>query len=103
MISLSGIPIGTSTSPVLLILPTKEKIFVPLLFSVPMAPYHFAPLLMMRGTLAQVSTLFRTVGLSQSPFSTAWTYLARGSPARPSIEADKAEESPQTKGPPPPR
>ena len=28
-------PIGTSTSPVLLILPTREKIFVPLLVSVP--------------------------------------------------------------------
>ena len=60
----SVVPIGTSTRPVLLILPTSEKIFVPLLPAVPMEAYQSAPLLMMNGTLAQVSTLLRFVGLS---------------------------------------
>ena len=36
MMSRRLMPMGTSTRPVLLILPTSEKIFVPLLFSVPM-------------------------------------------------------------------
>ncbi len=63
-ISRSVIPIGTSTRPVLLILPTREKIFVPLLPSVPIEAYQSAPRSMMNGTFAQVSTLFRFVGLS---------------------------------------
>ena len=62
-------PIGTSTRPVFLILPTREKIFVPLLFSVPNCVNQSAPLLMISGTLAQVSTLLRLVGLSQSPLT----------------------------------
>ncbi len=54
---------GTSTKPVLFIFPTKEKILVPLLFSVPMPAYQAEPLLMISGTLAQVSTLLSVVGL----------------------------------------
>ena len=43
---------ATSTRPVLLILPTREKILVPLLRSVPMPEYHLPPLVMIMGTLA---------------------------------------------------
>ena len=67
MISRSVMPIGTSTSPVLRTLPTREKTFVPLLPSVPMLRNQSTPLLMISGTLAQVSTLLRLDGLSQSP------------------------------------
>ena len=63
-ISLSVVPIGTSTRPVLLIFPTREKIFVPLLPAVPMPANQPAPRSMMNGTFAQVSTLLRLVGLS---------------------------------------
>ena len=55
----------------------------------------------MRGTLAQVSTLFSTVGRFHSPRSTVCTYLARGRPTRPSREAIRAVDSPQTKAPAP--
>src|SRR4030042_3210780 len=99
MISFKVMPIGTSTSPVFLILPTREKIFVPLLPSVPKVRYQSAPLLIITGTLDQVSTLFKLLGLSHRPFSTVWTYLARGSPTLPSRDAISAVESPQTKSP----
>ena len=58
---------GTSTRPVLFILPTREKILVPLLPSVPIEVNQSAPLLMIRGTLAQVSTLFKLLGLLPEP------------------------------------
>src|SRR4030042_5686030 len=94
-------PMGTSTRPVLLILPTSEKTMVPLLPLVPLFVYQSAPLLMIRGTLAQVLTLFNRLGRSQRPFSAMWTYLALGSPILPSREAIRALDSPQTKAPPP--
>src|SRR4030043_2043080 len=101
MISLNVIPICTSTRPVCLIPPTREKIFVPLLPSVPKVRYQSAPLLIITGTLDQVSTLFRLLGLSHRPFSTVCTYLALGSPTLPSRDAINAVDSPQTKAPPP--
>src|SRR3989339_275064 len=101
MISRRVVPMGTSTSPVLVILPTREKILVPLLDSVPMEVNQSAPLLMIMGTLAQVSTLLRTDGLSQRPLTLERTYLGRGSPAFPSREAMRAVDSPQTKAPAP--
>ena len=58
---------GTSTSPVLLILPTSEKIFVPLLVAVPRPENQAEPRRMIEGTLAQVSTLLMTVGCPQRP------------------------------------
>ena len=60
-------PIGTSTSPVLFILPTRENILVPLLPSVPICEYQSAPRLIIKGTFAQVSTLLRLEGLPLSP------------------------------------
>ncbi len=58
---------GTSTRPVLLTLPAREKILVPLLSSVPTSPYQSDPFLMIRGTFAQVSTLLMLVGLASMP------------------------------------
>ena len=101
IISLRLIPIGTSIRPVLFILPTRENIFVPLECSVPMSEYHCQPLFIITGTFAQVSTLFRLVGLSHRPFSTVCTYFALGSPNLPSSEAISAVDSPQTNAPPP--
>ena len=94
-------PMGTSTRPVLVILPTREKIFVPLLPSVPNWVNHSAPLLIIRGTLAQVSTLLRTLGRFQSPLILERIYLGRGSPTRPSNAVIRAVDSPQTKAPAP--
>ena len=68
-ISLNVVPIGTSTNPVFRIFPTRENILVPLLFSVPMPRNQSAPWLIINGTFAHVSTLFRQVGFSHSPFS----------------------------------
>ena len=51
-ISRRVVPMGTSTKPVLLILPPRAKTLVPLLFSVPMAENHSGPLRMIWGTLA---------------------------------------------------
>ncbi|MBA7569589.1 hypothetical protein ES708_11330 [subsurface metagenome] len=101
IISLSVIPIGTSTKPVLFIFPTRENIIVPLLPAVPICEYHSAPLLIISGTLAQVLTLFSRLGLSHRPFSDMWVYLALGSPIFPSREVISALDSPQTKAPPP--
>ena len=56
------VPIGTSTRPVLRILPARAKTLVPLLFSVPMPANQSAPLRMIGGTLAKVSTLLISVG-----------------------------------------
>src|SRR4030042_3696799 len=92
---------GTSTRPVLVILPTREKIFVPLLLSVPHRANQSAPLLMISGTLAQVSTLFKTLGLSQRPLTAVWIYFGLGSPALPSSAVIRALDSPQTKAPAP--
>ena len=60
---------GTSATPVLTIFPDNDTSFVPLLRSVPVEVYHSEPLLIIKGTLAQVSTLFRTLGFSQIPFT----------------------------------
>ncbi|MBA7536827.1 hypothetical protein ES705_29092 [subsurface metagenome] len=94
-------PIGTSTRPVLLTLPTREKIFVPLLPSVPMLLYQSAPLLIIRGTFAQVSTLFRLLGFSSTPLTAVRIYFGLGSPTHPSIAVINALDSPDTKAPAP--
>ena len=56
---------------------------------------------MMSGTLAQVSTLLRTLGLSQRPLTAVRMYLGLGSPALPSMAVIKALDSPQTNAPAP--
>ena len=78
--SLSVRPIGTSTSPPFLIFPARANTFVPLLFSVPIAPNAAPPLKMIHGTLASVSTLFISVGFCQNPFAAGNGGLSLGIP-----------------------
>ncbi len=87
MISLSLTPIGTSISPVLLILPVKANALVPELFAVPRETNQSAPFSIMLGTFANVSTLFRSVGLPQRPRSTVLGGLTLGMPRLPSIDS----------------
>ena len=82
-------------------LPTSENILVPLLPSVPIEVKAAAPLLMTNGILAQVSTLFMLVGLSQSPLTAGYGGRALGSPTFPSRDLISAVSSPQTKAPAP--
>src|SRR5512137_204554 len=94
-------PMGTSTRPVLLTLPTREKILVPLLLSVPREENQSLPQLIMRGTLAQVSTLLSRLGRFHTPHSEVWRYLGLGSPTFPSRAFMRAVDSPDTKAPAP--
>src|ERR1035441_7524788 len=80
-ICLRGVPIGTSIRPVLAILPASANTFVPLLLPVPMAAYQSAPLRMIGGMFARVSTLLISVGQPQRPLSAgkghyAWRHVA---------------------------
>src|SRR4030043_234430 len=95
------VPIGTSIKPLLAILPVRANTAGPLLPSVPIPLNQSAPLLIIRGTVAYVLTLFREVGFSQSPEATDRGGLTRGIPLLPSIEYIRALPSPQTKAPAP--
>ena len=99
--SLKVVPIGTSINPVFSMFPVIAKAFVPGLFSVPIVLYHSAPLAIIGGTLAKVSTLLSTVGLPKSPCSTVLGGFPLGIPLFPSIEAVRALPSPHTKAPAP--
>ena len=103
MISPSGMPIGTSTRPVLFTAPARAKTLVPLLFSVPYDANHSAPFRMIGATFANVSTLFKQLGLSHSPFWAGNGGRGRGSPRLPSIDRISAVSSPQTNAPEPMR
>src|SRR3990172_2243013 len=101
MISFSGMPFGTSTRPVLFIFPVRANTLVPLLFSVPKEAYQSPPLVMIWGTLAQVSTLFMFEGFPQTPFWAGKGGLGFGIPLFPSMEFIRAVSSPQTNAPAP--
>ena len=94
-------PMGTSTRPVFLILPTRLKILVPVFPLVPTRANCSAPSEMMTGMLAHVSTLLMAVGLPSMPFSTGNGGRWRGSPILPSMDRIRAVSSPQTKAPAP--
>ena len=100
-ICLRVMPKGTSTRPVRLTLPTKAKVLVPLLSSVPHRANHSALFLNIRDTEARVSTLFITVGFPQRPDVAGKGGLGLGIPLLPSIDAISAVSSPQTKAPAP--
>ena len=68
--SRSEMPKGTSTSPAFLTAPSSEKIVVPGVRGVPMLVYHAAPRVTIGATLAQVFTLFTTVGFPHRPLVT---------------------------------
>src|SRR4051795_880197 len=75
-----GVPIGTSIRPVRRILPASANTLVPLLFSVPIEANHSAPLRMIGGMLANVSTLLISVGQPHNPFSAGYGGRGRGVP-----------------------
>jgi len=66
-----------------------------------MDEYQEAPFAMITGTLHQVSTLFRSVGFPNIPFSVSLGGRRRGLPVFPSIDAARAVYSPHTNGPAP--
>src|SRR5438046_6557260 len=85
-------------------LPHTEYSFVPVLFGLSDREnflYQFAPLLMMGGTAASVSTLLIVVGCANTPATAGNGGLIRGLPRRPSIEFIIAVSSPQMYAPAP--
>ena len=95
------VPMGTSTSPMLLTSPESAKTLVPLLLSVPILAYHFPPFCIIWGMLARVSTLFKIVGFSHRPLCAGNGGRGRGIPRLPSIDLISAVSSPQTNAPAP--
>src|SRR5215217_9668553 len=95
------IPIGTSITPLKLTLPMIVNTFVPGLDDVPNERYHSAPLRMIAGMFASVSTLLTSVGLFHKPRVTGYGGRERGSPRLPSIDSISAVSSPQTYAPAP--
>ena len=96
-----GVPMGTSTRPLLAILPLRAKTAVPLLFSVPMPANQSAPRSMMTGTDVRLFTLLIVVGFPSRPDWAGKGGRGRGMPRRLSMEAIRAVSSPQTKAPAP--
>ncbi len=101
IISRKVTPSGTSTNPGRFTLPTKAKVLVPLLCSVPYWANQSAPWRKMRATQASVSTLLMIVGFPHKPEMAGNGGRGRGIPRRPSIEAIRAVSSPQTNAPAP--
>src|SRR4030042_35436 len=102
MIFRSVTPIGTSISPQFTTLPVSEKTAVPLLFSVPLWANRSEPFNIIKGVLAKVLTLLRSVGLFHNPSSVVrGRGIAFGLPLLPSIDRTNAVDSPQTKAPAP--
>ncbi|MBA7664545.1 hypothetical protein ES703_72606 [subsurface metagenome] len=97
----NGVPIGTSTSPLLAIFPVRANTAVPLLFSVPIPENQSAPLSIITGIEASVFTLLILEGLPSRPDWAGKGGRGRGMPRRLSIEAIRAVSSPQTKAPAP--
>src|SRR5918999_5977979 len=85
-------------------LPQTEYSLVPVLFGLsgrekPL--YQSAPLTIIGGTAAKVSTLLIVVGWPNSPATAGYGGLIRGLPRRPSIEFISAVSSPQMYAPAP--
>ena len=97
MISRRVMPIGTSTRPVLATLPASEKTLVPLLFSVPIAANHAAPVEDDRRDVGPGLDVVDVGRLAPQTGDGRERRARRGMPRRPSIEAISAVSSPQTK------
>src|SRR4051812_2886251 len=85
-------------------LPHTEKSLVPVLLGLSARPnflYQSAPLLMMCGTAASVSTLLIVVGSPNNPATAGNGGLMRGLPRLPSSEFIIAVSSPQMYAPAP--
>src|SRR4030043_265279 len=96
-----GVPIGTSTKPLLATFPVNAKTAVPLLFSVPMPAYHSAPLAMINGTEPKLFTLLIMVGFPSSPARGGNGGRGRGMPRRLPTDAIHQVFLPPTKAPAP--
>src|SRR5580693_6090128 len=101
MISRKVVPLGSSYTPGLLTCPLTQKSRFPPFFSHPNFAYHSAPLLMMGGTQAMVSTLLMTVGQPKRPTTAGKGGLRRGNPFLPSRDSSRAVSSPQIYAPAP--
>ncbi len=97
----TDVPMGTSTSPMLLILPVTAKTLVPFDDSVPILAKTSPPSIMIWGMLAKVSTLLRMVGFFHRPCTAGKGGRGLGMPRRPSMEAISAVSSPHTNAPAP--
>ena len=87
--------ISISYTPGLLILPQAEINLVPVLLPTPIFAYSSPPILMMGTTAANVSTLFTTVGRSQTPLTAGNGGFNLGLPRLPSKLSNNAVSSPQ--------
>mmetsp|Transcript_28668 Transcript_28668/g.67047 ORF Transcript_28668/g.67047 Transcript_28668/m.67047 type:complete len:247 (+) Transcript_28668:336-1076(+) len=90
-----GTPMLSSTVQGLLTFPPTLKSLVPLLLSLPNEENHPAPLLMMVGTTATVSTFVTVVGHPHRPTLAGKGGLSRGLPCLPSSDSIIAVSSPQ--------
>ena len=95
MSSLSGILISSSTVIGLFTLPEMQKSLVPELFGRPNPLNQEAPLLIMVGTTATVSTLVTVVGQPYSPELAGKGGFILGRPGLPSSDSRRADSSPQ--------
>src|SRR6201999_2639325 len=95
MNSSTEIVISISYTPGLLIFPQADSSFVPVDLPTPIFEYSSPPILMIGTTAAKVSTLFTTVGQSQTPFTAGNGGLIRGFPRLPSSDSINAVSSPQ--------
>lgn len=95
MSSLNGIDISSSTVHGLLTWPEIQKSFVPLLFGLPNEENHEAPLLMIVGQTATVSTLVTVVGQLKTPLLAGNGGFSLGLPTFPSKLSIKPVYYPQ--------
>ena len=95
MSSCREIDISSSTTHGLLTCPEIQNSFVPEFLSLPNASNHEAPLRMMVGATATVSTFATVVGRPKRPTSAGKGGFKRGLPCLPSRDSIKAVSSPQ--------
>jgi len=93
--SLRGILISSSTVIGLFTWPLIQNNFVPAFFSLPKLENHEAPLLMMVGHTATVSTLVTVVGQPYKPALAGKGGFSLGLPGLPSSDSIRADSSPQ--------
>jgi len=79
-------PSGTSTSPVFLIFPTREKILVPVLPGIPILAYSLPPRLMINGYVGEGLNVIDASGTAVDTPLDGIRGRWRGSPIKPSTD-----------------